>query len=193
MYTGSVVAGLSEDAEEIMEQMCGEFDNYQNDEEYKGIKLDKEYAFPFQYLKLDITDYSNNQMMTTTENISKTYIVVNQKPAVTFGRNIENDIPLNEASISRNHGQISFDDKTNCWYITDGFNGKASLNGTWRCITSNHNRKMKKESEQVLIKNGDSFKIGASIFSLVIQESGGGCKISERIEYIKEFHKLSTG
>ena len=60
---------------------------------------------------------------------------------IVIGRTPDCDIRINDKLLSKNQASISFTeqqtvvngvvDSSLCWVLSDGFNGKASTNGTW--------------------------------------------------------------
>ena len=60
---------------------------------------------------------------------------------IVIGRTPDCDIRINDKLLSKNQASISFTeqqtvvngvvDSSFCWVLSDGFNGKASTNGTW--------------------------------------------------------------
>lgn len=73
------------------------------------------------------------------------------------GRLPENDIPLNLKNISKLHLRILFDRGN--WWIADGSDHKASVNGTWLSLSSVKNRFEKRFSDPMEIRDRDQLKI----------------------------------
>lgn len=80
-----------------------------------------------------------------------------ESKAFRVGRLPENDIHLNLKNISKLHLRILFD--RGDWWIADGSEHRASVNGTWVSLSNVKNRFDKRLSDPMEIREQDQLKI----------------------------------
>lgn len=79
--------------------------------------------------------------------------------SIVIGRTPDCDIRINDKLLSKNQASIQFNPAQDSWILTDGFNNKASTNGTWLYLNENF------EMHQGMI-----FKANQTIFHVDIQD-----------------------
>ncbi len=57
---------------------------------------------------------------------------------VLIGRSKSNTLTISNSSLSKKHCSLIFNKSEKVWEISDGVNGKSSLNGTWLVNTSSY-------------------------------------------------------
>jgi len=107
------------------------------------------------FIDIDLYKNLNIEIVYQTEE-TKNKIFSKETKLIRIGRNKGNEIVLDNYAYSRVHTIIQYDDKDDNWYISDGFEGKFSTNGTWLYL----------DKEWVL---GDKtyFRIGNSLIEIV--------------------------
>jgi pSer/pThr/pTyr-binding forkhead associated (FHA) protein len=91
------------------------------------------------------------------------YHVEEKYKKITIGRSQLSDIHLPENTISRTQCRVIYDHGK--WWLFDGVESKASVNGTWLsiCKKSRKNREM---SDPVILQNGDQIKISETVLKV---------------------------
>ncbi|CAD8147807.1 unnamed protein product [Paramecium octaurelia] len=77
-----------------------------------------------------------------------------------IGRGAENQIKINQNTISRKQCRIKYSVKHQSWVISDGSLDRDSANGTWVSLSTVEQSDMKKESNQIILKHNSEIKIG---------------------------------
>jgi len=81
------------------------------------------------------------------------YCCQHKDQVLVIGRSPNCDIRIDDELLSKMQATVVYDVKLGMWVIIDGFEGKASTNGTWLYL-----------NEEVKIKSGMLFKSNQTFF-----------------------------
>lgn len=142
--------------------------------------MDGVYKRPFVVIEVYLNNQAGNVMQTNTQTH---YFIEDTKPnhkEFRIGRSQDNEIMINQQTISRKQCKIQFLEGS--WFLMDGDGKKESSNGTWLSLTDHFEKKKQQanssrlESEPREIEHGTEVKISDSILKIEIFNNGKNSK-----------------
>jgi pSer/pThr/pTyr-binding forkhead associated (FHA) protein len=166
-----LIVGLSIESRSLLNEMPKEFRIYTHgDLEYAAMdyKNPPDFGMPFVYA--DITTENSKSILNKEEVIRKELLVVGEeKKEFTVGRGKENDIEINEASVSKKQAKLLFD--RGKWLVSEATE-KPTANGTFIGITDWRVKDLRQPSGPYMLQKGEDIRIGHTFVSVMFNESG---------------------